>query len=1074
MRSRANRIPALLLAGAFLCVAMPAAAQERGTLTGTVTEELSNRPLIGAQVVIVGTEVGTVTGANGRYTLPNVPAGEITVQIQLIGYKTVERTLTMGAGISERLDVTMTQTAIALDEVVVTGAGIATQKRKLGNTVATINAASVENAPIRNISELLTAREPGVSSLASGGMAGEGARIRIRGSSSLSQLNQPIIYVDGVRVTNGGGFAPNVGTGGGGEPSRLDDINPAAIERVEILKGAAAATLYGTEASSGVIQIFTKRGASGAPRYELTVEQGISNYPTDAYDPHAGFATTADQAQKLSSHWGMNIQPFEVFEVPLIPELYETGRLTTVSASVSGGSPLLTYFINGRISNEDGPFGANFFGPVKDLDEVRQANANLTIYPVDRLRVRVNTMYTERYHETPENNNNIYGTISSLINSKPQLANCDLSSRDTESSVPGLCTGAGNPWGASSFITTREAMQSINNDEVRRFAGSLGATYDFLGVNLDGTFGVDIVNQRGVSLLPFQYNVDDFTGADVLGFRGVGDLDNRELTADFKASWSAEPNDTWSFQTILGTQGFFSERKTSGGTGREFPGPGVEVLSATASRTGNESFVQTAQIGIFGQEQIGYRNYLFLTLGGRYDKHSAFGETAGGVFYPKASVSFVPTDVFDMTSSVLSSLRVRAAIGQSGRQPSAFAKFTTYGAQSSQEGAGLTPANLGNQDLRPEVSTEIEAGLELGLFNDRVGIEATYWDRTVEDVLIERQFPVSGGFTARQLDNIGELKAHGLELGVRGLAYNSAKVQLNLFATASFLNEEVTDMGGAPPLKAGGSYPRYRNYIREGYAPGSFFGPKVLSVAQGFYAMDQNNDCQPDSEAELLAYFADPRSPDVINVLVEGGDPRAACAGGDFLGHYLGKPAPDWSGSFGADITILNNLRISSLFEFKAGNYFVHDLTTAFRRSHPLIGRNVRVAAEVEATMLNPASSPQDRLQAANVWTTQLKALSPLDGLNEIFAADFVRWRELSVTYTVPASVAEKIGARSLSLTAAGRNIALWTKYPGADPDINVIGVARDGGVDNNFLDGTNGWGVPIPRRLSLAARVVF
>jgi hypothetical protein len=286
--------------------------------------------------------------------------------------------------------------------------------------------------------------------------------------------------------------------------------------------------------------------------------------------------------------------------------MYETGKLTTVSASVSGGSPLLTYFVTGRVSNEDGPFGGNFFGPVKDLDEVRQANANLTIYPVEKLRVRINSMYTERYHEVPENNNNIYGVLSSLINSRPQGANCDLSSRDTNSRIPGYCTGAGNPWGAASFITTREAMQSINNDEVRRFSGSVGATYDFLGINLDGTFGVDIVNQRGVSLLPFRYNIDAFTSADILGFRGVGDLDNRELTGDFKASWTITPNDIWSFQSILGGQGFFSERKSSGGTGREFPGPGVEVLSATATRTGTEAFVQTAQLGIFGQEQIGY------------------------------------------------------------------------------------------------------------------------------------------------------------------------------------------------------------------------------------------------------------------------------------------------------------------------------------------------------------------------------------------------------------------------------------------------------------------------------------
>jgi len=1074
MRNRRSTAVSWLPALALLLAFAPAAAQQTGTLTGTVTEDLSQRPLVGVQVYVVGTGLGTVTGSNGRYTLTNVPAGQIQLQAQLIGYKTLEKTVTLGAGVSERVDFLLGQTAIQLDEVVVTGAGIATQKRKLGNTVATINASAIENAPIKNISELLSAREPGVVTLTTGGMAGEGARIRIRGSASLSQLNQPIIYVDGVRMANGGGFTGPVGAGGGGEPSRLDDINPASIERVEILKGAAAATLYGTEASSGVIQIFTKKGASGAPRYELSVEQAFSKYPEDAYPPHAGFARDAAQAAKVNSHWGVNVQPFEVFEVALIPQLYETGNATTTSLQVSGGSSLLTYFLSGRVANEDGPFGANFFGPAQDLDESRQANANLTIYPVERLKIRLNSMYTERYHETPENNNNIYGTISSLINSRPERANCDQSSRDTGSSVPGMCTGAGNPWGAASFITTREAMQSIISDEVRRFAGSMGATYDLLGVNLDATFGVDITAQRGESLLPFRYNVDNYTGADVLGYRGVGDRNQRELTGDFKASWNWVPGETWSFQTILGSQAFFSTIKTTGGSGRDFPGPGVEILSATATPTGFEGFTSTAQIGIFGQEQIGFRDYAFFTVGGRYDKHSAFGETAGGVFYPKVSVSLVPSDVLDFGDSFVSSLRVRGAWGQSGRQPSAFAKFTTFGARSSELGAGLAPSNLGNQDLKPEISNEIEAGLEVGLFGDRLGFEGTYWNRTVTDALIDRQFATSGGFISRQLDNIGELAAHGYELSGRGRVFGSQKVQVNLFVTAAFLSEEVTDMGGAPPLKSGGSYPRYRNYIREGYAPASFFGPKLLQVGAGEYPFDQNNDCKPDTEAEALAYFNQPRDPSVINVLVQGGDPRATCAGGDFLGLYLGKPSPDWSGSFGSDITLFQNFRINTLFEFKAGNYFVHDLTTAFRRSHSLIGRNTPEGAQNEATLMNPATSSAERVKAADYWSRNLKALSPLDGLNEIFAADYIRWREVSATYSLPTSFAERVGARSMSLTLAGRNLLLWTKYPGADPELNVSGVCSGGSVDCNFLEGTAGWGVPIPRRVSLVARVVF
>jgi TonB-dependent SusC/RagA subfamily outer membrane receptor len=275
------------VAGAALLGAAPGLiAQGTGTIQGEVREAGSNRPLGTVQVFAPESGRGTLTNASGRFILLNVPPGQVRVEVRGVGYAPANQTVAVGAGETARVTFTLQQTAIALDEVVVTGAGVATERRKLGNTVATIDAAqTIEQAPVTTVSEVLQGREPGVVGLPSGGLAGEGSRIRIRSSSSLSRSNEPIIYVDGIRVDNAGGFGRGVGAGGGGTPSRLDDINPAAIERIEILKGAAAATLYGTEASNGVIQIFTKQGQSGAPRWSFQVEQGFSEYPEDAYPP---------------------------------------------------------------------------------------------------------------------------------------------------------------------------------------------------------------------------------------------------------------------------------------------------------------------------------------------------------------------------------------------------------------------------------------------------------------------------------------------------------------------------------------------------------------------------------------------------------------------------------------------------------------------------------------------------------------------------------------------------------------------------------------------------------------------
>src|SRR5687768_7907073 len=270
------------------------AAQNTGRITGRVVDAATNRPLVGVQVFIPATGLGNLSDQDGRYLLQNVPAGEHTVTAQLVGHKQAERRVTVNPGATVTVNMALDETAIALEQIVVTGAGVGTQRKKLGNTIAAIDATKVNTAAVSDVSQMLAAREPGVSVLPGGGYTGEGARIRIRGSSSLSQNNEPIIYVDGIRVDrSASAYAPQ------GNPSKLDDIPPEAIERIEILKGAAAATLYGTEASNGVIQIFTKKGRAGAPRFTLQVDQTAVQMLTNRIEQLADFAETAADQRRI-------------------------------------------------------------------------------------------------------------------------------------------------------------------------------------------------------------------------------------------------------------------------------------------------------------------------------------------------------------------------------------------------------------------------------------------------------------------------------------------------------------------------------------------------------------------------------------------------------------------------------------------------------------------------------------------------------------------------------------------------------------------------------------------------------
>ena len=1061
VRSRRRKLPSRFGAGLAvlaLVALLPLQLAAQGVITGTVTEAGTQRPLVNAQVYIQGTTLGSLSNARGQFTIQNAPAGEVTVRAELIGMAAQNQTVTVVTGQTVTVDFQLRQTTLALDQIVVTGAGVATERRRLGNTIATIDVGDLQTAPVNSMSEILTGREPGMVGLPGGGVAGEGARIRIRGSASLSQSNEPVLYVDGIRVDNAQGFGPGMGAPGG-SPSRLDDINPESIERIEILKGAAAATLYGTQASNGVIQIFTKRGQAGTPRYDVSIEQGFSRYPLGRLADHAGFVraqgpTGADVGvQGIQERWGLNVQPWEVFEVDMVSPHFGTGHTQTYTASVTGGTQAVTYYVSGRLATEDGPYdGSAFAGPgmrvANDESRRMQFNANVELFPRDDVRIRVSSNYTEMNHEVPDTNNNIFGVLSSIINSRPERAR------------------EGNLFGSPAFATTRENWHRLRDQEVQRFGGAFTTVWQASpNIAVDATVGVDLVNQRGVRFIPFGWNVDAFTGSNVLGQRTVSDRNHREVTLDLKGTWSTSFGDDWTAEFLAGGQGFLTRTKSQSGDGNEFPGPGLEVAGAGALQSVTEAFLEEANVGILGQAQLGFRDYAFFTFGGRYDEHSAFGETAGGAFYPKVSASVIPSQLPGWDGDRLSTLRLRAALGTSGLQPGAFDQFTTFSPLASAEGPGVAPANLGNPDLKPETSLEWEVGTEIGILEDRASIDFTYWNRTVSDVLVDRQFAPSGGFRFTQLDNIGEMKSWGLEIGTNLVAVTRPNLSANLFVNASFLREEITDLGGAPPLKVGGSYPRYRQFTEEGFHPGAFFGPILDESVEIPVHL---GDCQPLSRAQLSSYLSQPRDPGTLQPFV------LDCGTPEMLLHYLGKPIPDWQGAFGTNITMFGNFTLNTLFEYRFGNFHIHDLDGAFRRSHPLIGRNIREAAQVESTLLNPASTVDERVAAAETWVRELAALSPYDGLNEIHEADWLRLREVSLTYRAPFEWAERVGASSLSITAAGRNLGMWTKFPGTDPELDTAAGDGSGGLTSNFLVGTVGWGVPIPRRFTFSVRASF
>jgi TonB-linked SusC/RagA family outer membrane protein len=1120
VRSRAATVLLALLA-----IALPGAAfaQGTGTVEGTVIDAASQRPLANVQVSIAGTgaTVGALTSAQGTFRIPNVAVGQQTVRARLIGYAAATATAQVTAGQIAKVQVELRQSAIELSAVVTTGTGGSqVEARKLGNTVASVEMPS--NAPIPSFSDALQGREPGLMMLPSSGTTGEGARIRIRGNASLSQNNEPIVYVDGVRIDNGGGFGGGfVGTGGGGRPSRLDDINPSSIEKVEVLKGAAAATLYGTEASAGVILITTKKGSVSNTKWSLEVEQAAKTYPTNRIEKEFGFAgrscgiiataqACADtQATRLSYHYGSPLKAYQVFGQDFATRLFETGKATTVSGQVSGGTTNSTYFGSLRGYLEDGPFTAKNFNwrdaqgntrgqlDMKDINNKYQGTMAIGLTPSKDFKLQFNSLFAVTHNEIPQNNNSIYAPYTVALFSKPENAQCDASKTSATDATygslgNGLCSGSGNPTGASSFGSLRELVQETIKQDARHYNGSVRASYiPSASLNFDATLGIDFTAQRSAQFLPYGNNVDLRTNRANQGQASVDDRTNQVLTLSVNGGWTSNPFGL-SSNLIFGGQGYITRTNDESGNTTSFPGPGIEVIGGGAVPQVFESFASIVNTGGFAQEQLGWHDWVFATVGGRYDYNSAFGKTSGGVFYPQASFSFVLSDRAGYKESFIgrhiSTLRFRGAFGKAGRQPGAFDKLTTYAPLTASTGAGLVPANLGNPNLKPEISTEMEFGAEFGLLNDNVSIDLTRWQRTLKDALVARQFPVTGGFRSLQLDNIGEMQSWGYDVKVKAYVVNRANLSADVFASTAFLSQIVSSMGGAPPLKVGGSYPRYRNFIKEGWAPGSFFGARLpLACESGRTTHPLGGVClqpgqvpynvpgsgtapgQPSTEAQLLAYLAQPRT--LANLAPLQSDDNK---NGDVLDHYSGKPLPDFEGSFGGSLTWRKNWRVSTNFEYRGGHYTISNLTQAFRTGSPTNGGNTERRATVESIVQNPASTAQQRLDAAREYWNSLNALSPYDGENQQMPGDFIRWRELSVTYTAPTAWARRVGGSDMSITFAARNFALWTKYKGVDPEVNIFGRGSGGGTDQNVGESIDAFGFPIPRQISFNIRVGF
>ena len=992
---------------------------QAGTVAGVVVDGKTGRPVPGVIVTVEGTEASARTDGRGQFRLANLADGPVTLRAVGIGYVPFTRRVETG---TENLRLELTESIVKLDEVIVTGTVGEVQQRTLGNAIGKVDVSStVAVAPPAKLQDILSVNVPGVRIIRSSGAVGSGGLTRIRGSGSLSLTNEPLVYVDGIRVNNANAVASEAFNGYDG-PSRINDLVAEEIERIEVLKGPSAATIYGTEASNGVIQIITKRGRPGRPTFDVHTDFGTTwlMNPEGRYSPNYYIGRDG------------NVHEFDVLDFRKqkgFDPIFTNGALLGSGASLSGGTDQLRYFFSGDVARDEGYVDYNW-------QNKYSARANLNYSsPGERFEVGVSFGYVR---------SKLRGATGLQPITTSILWTCIFPGCEPDPADPDN-TGFNDEGGGFQFYRPEDYDRVHAFDYVDRLTMSIRLAHrptSWFRHYL--TVGPDFTNNKSSLLVERFPDRDPFFGVG-LGLKSGAHNRYTFVTLDYGASADWKINQSLTTTTTAGFQYYSKQLDRFRGEGRQFAIPGPSDITGSAQRQATEFFAENKTVGLYVQEQLAIKNRLFLTAAIRGDDNSAFGENFNAAYYPKFAVSWVASEEsFLQNSGWIDQLKLRAAFGRAGQQPDIFSAVQTYQTKVGPGGQpGVTPQNFGNPDLKPEVGQELEAGFDAAFFRQRLGVEFTVYRKDVRDAILTVPIKPSRGFPGSQFVNIGKTRNQGLELGLDGTILQSENVGLDLRFVLGTNNSKILDMGDVPPTFVGGAFIQQWNV--EGFAPASFFYKRVLSstLVDTPFGFKIGSDVMCEGGARFS----------------KGDGTTIPCSQANEL--YHGRPTPSWSGSFSPTLTLWKRLRLLAVADFLAGGTSV-----------------VGDIAAVHAFFWNSKALLDGTDPILGGYIGLFFAGDPnAVGAVGVVKNGFARLRTLAATYELPARITGWVGASRGSVTLSGENLAfLWRDQKGAygtnwiDPEINP---------NNSFSSVTGNDGYiqeswPQAARLRMSLRLTF
>ncbi len=1029
----------VLLKTAFLLLLtsmITAAGIAQVRVSGKVTAK-GGAAVEAASVFIRENNVGAATDNTGTFSFSaSLKPGSYTLVFSGTGYKTQQASLTVTAGNnSYTLNAELAEDVSKLDEVIVTGNSQGTTRRQLGSYISSVSAEDLNKGATGNVLAALQGKTAGAQISQNSGDPAGGISVRLRGISSISSSSEPLYIIDGVivnnatnRVTNtsgnydGGNFVGSIGQ------SRLVDINPNDIERIEVLNGAAAAAIYGSRANAGVVQIFTKKGKSGAPsvsfstsfttsalRKKLDVNQAPTKFggPTDG----PGALTQDILSPAVTTTTPVTRYDYQDY-------IFRNANGTDNNISISGGTDKTKYYISGSYFYNQ--------GIVRNTDFQRysfRSNIDQVLNKWASFNLGLNYINSTA-NEKPDGN-----SFFSPMNSVTIIGNFhDIWTRDALGNIRAVGErGRANP---VSVIEDIKQRQTTN-----RLIANLGLKLrPITGLTVDYTMGIDNYAQNGNTYIPpFAYNVSTafFGGGPALdptqnGYSSAANNNFFAINHDVNATYSRNITNNINSVTQVGFSQQYEKNNFSLLQGRGLA-PFVQTVNGASTRL--DPVDERSELSISGayvQQNFKYRNQFFVTGAIRVDGSSVFGKNQRNQTYYKASGSYVISGADFWANSAISKwwdlFKVRLAYGESGNLTGigAYSRFNTY---SSSSYLGRTALNssgtLANENVKPERQQETELGFDLAFLNNRVGLTVNIYNKKVTDLLINRFIAPTSGFSSL-LDNFGSLENKGFEIVLTGNPIAKKDFNWNITGIFNRNRNKAVRIGQALTLLSTNAGAPVA--IIEGQPVGVFYGTFFARNADGSEVKNASGIPQQERGVQNSTLVFTPGR--------TGGLPSGAV-----LRRVIGDPNPDYTTSLVNEFTYK---RLSLRVQIDAVQGV--DVFNADFRTRQGVG-NGKVAEQ------------EHRGQLPRGYISSIYAIEEW----RIDDGSYTKLRELSLSY----NFGKVKGFSDLSINFSGRNLISWDNYKGYDPEVNA-------GGQSTILRGIDFGAVPIPRTFSFGIQAKF